>query len=406
MSKCNFMEMQNMRKGLVSVGLMLACCAIQAQTGYNIGTWGTSPIAARAGDAGKTDVTLREIVHVSASANQQVAIILSNEFGTDPLTIGEVSVAHRTTADGVDTPTAVLFGGNPSVVIPPGARVTSDQVKFEAPPLSDVVVSLFVPAQKMTTLTQHNYPDSINYIAPGNQVDAKTLTNPRETANWRYLRGVEVNTTIGNSIICLGDSITDGAKSTKDANRRWPDLLAARLQANKATADLGVLNEGIGGNRVLSDGGGPSAIARLDRDVFTNQHARYLVIMEGVNDIGHAYNPKSLYVAVTADDLIAAYHLMIVRAHEQGMKVYGATLTPYVGAGYSAPPGEKVRAALNDWIRTTKELDGVIDFDKAVRDPAKPMQYLPAYDSGDHLHPNDAGMKAMADSIDLKLFQK
>jgi len=279
-------------------------------------------------------------------------------------------------------------------------------VKFEFPAMSDVVVSLFVPAQKMTTLTQHNFADATNYIAPGNQVDAATLTEAKEAANWRYLRGIEVNTPIGNSIVCLGDSITDGARSTKDANSRWPDLLAARLQANQKTVNLGVLNEGIGGNRILNDGTGPSAMARLDRDVFNNQHARYLVILEGINDIGHAYDPHKIYDVVTADDLIAAYHLMIVRAHEHGMKVYGATLTPYVPAGYSAPAGEKVREALNDWIRTTKELDGVIDFDKAARDPANPTQYLPAYDSGDHLHPNDAGMKAMAGSIDLKLFEK
>jgi lysophospholipase L1-like esterase len=400
------MEMRNMRKNLAAMVVMLACCAAQAQMGYNIGTWGTSPMAAPAGDAGKSDITLREIVHVSVRGVQFMTITLSNEFGIDPLTISEVSVAHRTTADGVDTSTPVLFGGQPTVVIPPGARVTSDTVKFEFPAMSDVVVSLFVPAQKMTTLTQHNFADATNYIAPGNQVDAKTLTEAKETANWRYLRGIEVNTAIGSSVVCLGDSITDGSRSTKDANSRWPDLLAARLQANKATANLGVLNEGIGGNRILNDGTGPSAIARMDRDVFNNQHARYLVILEGINDIGHAYDPHRIYDVVTADDLIAAYHLMIVRAHEHGLKVYGGTLTPYIPTGYSAPAGEKVREALNDWIRTTKELDGVIDFDKAARDPANPAQYLPAYDSGDHLHPNDAGMKAMAGSIDLKLFEE
>jgi lysophospholipase L1-like esterase len=336
-----------------------------------------------------------------------MTITLSNEFGTDPLTIGEASVAHRTSADGMETPVAVLFAGKPSVIIPPGARVTSDPVSFEFPAMSDVAVSLFVPAQKTTTLSQHSYADATNYVAPGNQVGAKTLTEAKEVGNWRYLRGVDVNVTGSDAnIVCLGDSITDGARSTKDANSRWPDLLAARLQANKATANRGVLNEGIGGNRILNDNTGPSAIARLDRDVFNNPHAHYLVILEGINDIGHAYDTHKIYDVVTADDLIAGYHLMIVRAHEHGMKVYGATLTPYVPAGYSAPAGEKVREALNDWIRTTKELDGIIDFDKATRDPANPTQYLPAYDSGDHLHPNDAGMKAMADSIDLKLFEK
>jgi lysophospholipase L1-like esterase len=400
-------KMRNIQKSCwLAIGFMLAICAAQAQAGYTIGTWGTAPMAAPAGDAGKADVTLREIVHVSVRGSQQTYITLSNEFGADPLTIGEASIAHRTTADGVDKPVAVLFSGKPSIVIPPGGRVTSDMVNFKFPAMSDVVVSLFVPAQKMTTLTQHNFADATNYTAAGNQVSAPTLTDPKEFSNWRYLRSVEVGTAMGSSIVCLGDSITDGSKSTKDTNNRWPDLLAARLQANKATARLGVLNEGIGGNRVLNDNTGPSAIARLDRDVFNNKYAHYLIILEAINDIGHAYDVHKTYDVVTAADLIAGYHLIITRAHEHGMKVYGATLTPYVPASYSAPAGEKVREALNDWIRTTKELDGVIDFDKAARDPANPTQFLPAYDSGDHLHPNDAGMKAMAGSIDLKLFEK
>ena len=398
--------MKNMQNIFAVLALVLACGAAQAQMGYNIGTWGTSPMAAPAGDAGKADVTLREIVHVSVRSGQLMTITLSNEFGTDPLTIGEASVAHRTSADSVDAPVAILFAGKPNVTIPPGAHITSDPVSFELPAMSDVAVSLFVPAQKMTTLSQHGYADATNYVASGDQVTAKTLTEPTATAYWRYLRSIDINTTEGSSIVCLGDSITDGARSTKDANSRWPDLLATRLQANKPTTNLGVLNEGIGGNRILNDNTGPSAIARLDRDVFNNPHARYLVILEGINDIGHAYDPHRIYDVVNADALIAGYHLMIVRAHAHGMKVYGATLTPYIPTGYSAPTGEKVREALNDWIRTTKELDGVIDFDKATRDPANPTQFLPAYDSGDHLHPNDAGMKAMAGSIDLKLFEK
>jgi lysophospholipase L1-like esterase len=402
--------MRIVEKTLTAIGLLLLCCAAQAQDGGFVGTWGTSPVAVSAGDAGKTDVTLREIVHVSIGSDAFVMVTLSNEFGTDPLTIGEVSVAHRTSADGVEKPTAVLFAGKPTVVIPPGGHVTSDLMNLTFPAMSDLAVSLFIPAQKMTTLSQHNFANATSYIADGNQVSAKSLTDAKPVSSWRYLRSVQIeeialpeNST--TSIVCLGDSITDGSRSTKDANLRWPDLLAARLQANKTTAGLGVLNEGIGGNRILNDVTGPSAVARLDRDVF-NQRAKYLVILEGINDIGHAYDPHRIYDVVTADDLIAGYHLMIVRAHEHGMKVYGATLTPYIPTAYSAPAGEKVRGVLNDWIRTTKELDGVLDFDKATRDPANPTQFLPAYDSGDHLHPNDAGMKAMADSIDLKLFEK
>lgn len=397
--------MRNLKIFLAVIGLVLACGAAQAQAGYTIGTWGTSPLAAPAGESGKQDTTFREIVHVSVGGSQ-MAITLSNEFGTDPLTIGEASVAHHTTADGVDGVTAVLFAGKPSVIIPPGGRITSDPITFDVAAMSDVVISLFVPAQKMSMVSQHSFADATNYTAAGDQVTAKSLTDTKEVGNWRYLRSVEVASTTGSTIVCFGDSITDGSKSSKDANNRWPDLLAARLQANKATANLGVVNEGIGGNRVLNDNTGPSAIARLDRDVFNNPHARYLVILEAINDIGHAYDTHRIYDVVTADDLIVGYHLIAQRAHEHGMKIYGATLTPYGNAGYMSPAGEKVREALNDWIRTTKELDGVIDFDKATHDPANPTQYLPAFDSGDHLHPNDAGMKAMAGSIDIKLFEK
>jgi len=193
------------------------------------------------------------------------------------------------------------------------------------------------------------------------------------------------------SIVCLGDSITDGALSTRDANSRWPDLLARRLQGGKKTKDLGVLNQGIGGNRVLHDGTGPSALARFDRDVIAQAGVRYLVIMEGINDIGAAANPNQPHD--------------VVRAHAHGIKVIGATLTPYVGAKYASPAGESMREALNAWIRTSKQLDGVIDFEKATRDPASPNTFGAFADSGDHLHPKDAGYKAMADSIDLRLFE-
>ena len=208
------------------------------------------------------------------------------------------------------------------------------------------------------------------------------------------------------SIVVFGDSITDGALSTRDANARWPDLLARRLQANKKTAELGVLNQGIGGNRILHDTTGPSALARFDRDVLAQTGVKYLVIMESINDIGHAQDPVKPYDVVTAEDLIVGLGQLATRAHTHGIKVYGATLTPYVGAKYSSPAGEAMRQAVNKWIRTTNQLDGFIDFDKATQDPANPAVFAPAADSGDHLHPADPGYKIMADSIDLNLFTK
>jgi lysophospholipase L1-like esterase len=388
--------------------LVAAPCAVYAQMGYAIGTWAASPVPAPAGSAGKVDETLREIVHVSVGGGQSMHVTLSNEFGVEPLTIGAATVALRTSDDGIEVPVALTFGGNPGVVIPPGKLVESDEVKFAFPPMSDLAVSLFIPAQTLTTVTQHGFANTTNYDAPGNQVNAKSLVDAKKNASWRYLKGVEIGTATGADIVCLGDSITDGSKSTKDANLRWPDLLAARLLANSLTVNLGVLNEGIGGNRILHDVTGPSAMARFERDVLGHPYGRYLVILEGINDIGHAADPDPAkrYDVVSADDLIAGYQYLVARAHAHGMKVIGATLTPYMGAKYASPQGEEIRTALNTWIRTTKELDGVIDFDKAARDPANPSMFLPAYDSGDDLHPNDAGMKAMADAIDLSLFSK
>ena len=208
------------------------------------------------------------------------------------------------------------------------------------------------------------------------------------------------------SIVAFGDSITDGALSTRDANARWPDDLARRLQANKKTANLGILNQGIGGNRILHDVTGPNALARFDRDVLAQAGVKYLIILESINDIGHAQDPVKPYDVVTAEDLIVGLRQLATRAHTHGIKVYGATLTPYVGAKYASPAGEAMRQAVNKWIRTTNQLDGFIDFDKATQDPPTPTVFSPAADSGDHLHPADAGYKIMADSIDLSLFTK
>jgi len=208
------------------------------------------------------------------------------------------------------------------------------------------------------------------------------------------------------AIVAFGDSITDGSRSTKDTNQRWPDMLARRLQANKKTRGLGVLNEGIGGNRILQDVTGPSALARFDRDVLAQAGVKYVVILESINDIGHAQDPVKPYDVVSADDLIAGLTQLATRAHAHGIKVYGATLTPYVGAKYSSPAGEQMRQAINQWIRTTNVFDGFVDFDKATREAAKPEVFPGTADGGDHLHPSDAGMKAMGDAFDLDLFTK
>jgi lysophospholipase L1-like esterase len=354
------------------------------------------------------DTTLRQLVHVSIGG-QGFRVVLTNEFGTDPLNVTAAQVSligadAKSSAPGIP----LTFSGSPSMILPPGAIAVSDPVAAKLPALSDLVISLYLPAQTLNILSQHNAAFTTNYEAAGNQLAAADLTAPKENGSWRFLKAVEVEAPSASAaIVAFGDSITDGSGSTKNANARWPDELARRLQADKKTNGLGVLNEGIGGNRILHDGTGPSALARFDRDVIDQAGVRYVVILESINDIGHiARNPTPGDPAVTADELIAGLQQLILRAHTHGIKIIGATLTPFTGAHYFSPEGEIMRQTVNAFIRKPGNFDGVIDFEAATKDPANPGMYLPAYDHGDHLHPSDAGYKAMGDSIDLKLFEK
>ncbi len=378
-----------------------------------VGTWATSPMAAKNptakfGAEGTDGTTLREIVHISLGGSP-VRAIFTNELGLDPLTIGAAQIALSTEASAIAPTTALplTFNGKPSITIPPGALVVSDPAGLKVAPGSNLAVSIFLPDQPVTQLTFHPFADQTNYLVPGNVIAAASLDNPTPFYTWDFLKGIDVAADEKSaSIVTFGDSITDGAHSTRDANARWPDVLARRLQTDKKTDHLGVLNEGIGGNRILHDTTGPSALARFDRDVLAQSGVKYLVIMESINDIGHATDPTKPYDVVTADDLIAGLTQLAIRAHTHGIKVYGATLTPFVGAKYQSPTGEEMRQAVNQWIRTTNQFDGVIDFDKVTTDPTHPGMFLPLDDSGDHLHPGDAGYKAMGESIDLKLFTK
>ena len=395
---------------LFSLACLNPAAASAASPDHWVGTWAAAPVAQANPDAkiGSADTTFREIVHVSIGG-PAVRVILTNELGRDSLTIGAADVALSAGGSEINPSAAgaLTFNGRPSITIPPGALVVSDPVNLKLPPSSNLAVSIFVPAQTISEITQHSFADQTSYTAAGNVAGATTLSAPSEIESWPFLKGVDVKAdNKAAAIVAFGDSITDGAHSTRNANARWPDVLARRLLADKKTANLGVLNEGIGGNRILHDGYGPSALARFDRDVLAQAGVKYLIILESINDIGHAQDPHRPYDVVSADDLIAGLSQLATRAHTHGIKVFGATLTPYVGAKYSSPAGEAMRSAINQWIRTTSQLDGVIDFDKVTRDPANPTVFLPADDSGDNLHPGDAGYKAMGDSIDLKLFKK
>ncbi|MBW4038965.1 MAG: SGNH/GDSL hydrolase family protein [Acidobacteria bacterium] len=371
-----------------------------------IGTWGAAPIAkVNKNNDFSQDTTLRQTVHISLGGTP-VRVTFTNELGTEPLTIGGANIAVAA-APGVINPKAaypLTFNGHSAFTIPPGAVAVSDDVALNIPALSNLTITLFLPAQNISTITTHDLALQTNYFAPGNQLYASSLPDAHTNDSWRFLKNVEIESPVGASIVTFGDSITDGWRSTKDANNRWPDVLAQRLQDNRSTRDLAVLNEGIGGNRVLHDEFGPNALSRFDRDVIDQAGVEFLIILEGINDIGHAQDPVHPRDAITADELITGLSQLARRAHTHGIKVFGATLTPYMGAGYSSPAGETIRQAVNQWIRTTPDLDGVIDFDHVTRDPSNPSVFASAFDSGDHLHPGVAGYQSMGEAINLKLF--
>jgi lysophospholipase L1-like esterase len=394
-----------------------------------VGTWSTAVTGAATPPVPATvfeNQTLRQIVHVSVGG-QTLRVRLSNEYGTQPLVVGEAHVARR--AAGAP-PTEIIagsdrkltFGGRSSFAVPAGAPALSDPVALPVPALSDLAVSIYLP-QRTPASTLHGSAFQSNYIVAGNATGAASLPSPTVTTSWYFLSGVSVTgPPRAASIVALGDSITDGAITTVDANHRWPDFLARRLQADRDLRALGVLNKGIGGNRILHNGNtrpgtpvegigplfGDSALARFDRDVLAQPGARYMIVLLGINDIGHPTSVAPPSEAVTVDEMIAGYRQLIARAHEGGLTAIGATMTPFENTtipGYYNPDNEAKRLAVNQWIRTSGEWDAVIDFDRAVRDPAHPLSMLPQYDSGDHLHPNDAGMRAMADAIPLRLFR-
>lgn len=370
--------------------------------------------------------TLREIVHTSVGG-KQVRVWLSNRFGRQPLHVGAAQIAlspilagrpaHAASADAAALPGAEIVGSNRtltfhhlgSVTIPPGAEMVSDPVALNVPALSDVAVSLYFPEHTMG-ITAHTSAQQISYAAVGNQVDAPNLSGGDRSwpqKSWYFLSGIDVDAPGDSAVVAFGDSITDGAYATDNENHRWPDFLAARLAADAKTRRagvLGVVNAGIGGNRVLLDGAGPNALARVDWDLLTRSGVRYAIVLEGINDIGRHTSDHQPYGDL-AERLEGAFAQLVTQAHQHNILVFGATMTPYQDcAFYYSRNGEQVREAVNEWIRSSHTFDGVVDFDKAVRDPENPLHFASQYDSGDHIHPKDAGYQAMANAIDLSLF--
>lgn len=358
--------------------------------------------------------TLREIVH-SSIGGDTVRVRLSNAYGKQAVEIGAAHIALSAKgADVVPGSDHVLtFSGRATVSIPPNAMVVSDPVKLNVPAAHDVAVSLFLPKPSVGAGI-HYSAQQTTYIGQGNLTVSASIPQATTVESWVFLSDLDVMAPErASTLVAFGDSITDGAHSTTDANHRWPNFLSDRLLARPGRREIGVLDAGIGGNRILHDAAsnvrfGVNALARFDRDVLAQPGVQYVVVLEGINDLGHAGTSAPKSETVSAEDIIAGLEQMAQRAHGNGLKIFGATLTPFEGTafpGYFTPEKEVKRKAVNEWIRTGKAFDGFIDFDKAVRDPNHPDRMLAAYDSGDHLHPNDAGYKAMGDAVDLSLFK-
>ena len=358
------------------------------------------------------DATLRQTIHTSVGG-RHIRLRFSNAFGGAALPITAVSVALPAGgAAGVSaivpgSSRPVTFNGRPSVVVPVGALMVSDPLPFPVAPQSNLTVTAYLATgQASNNITSHPGSRTSSYLLAGNHVNDDDLVSSTRTDHWYFLSGLEVLRPGTDAVAMLGDSLTDGRGSTTNGNDRWPDQLLARLQTNRRTADVAVLNQAAGGNRVLNDGLGPNALARLDRDVLATSGVRWLFVFEGVNDIGTAAATVEAQKQV-ADDLIAAYEQIITRAHAVGIRVYGATLLPFGGnTGYDDPAGtrETARQAVNEWIRTSRRFDAVVDFDVASRDPANPRNLNPLYDVGDHLHLNPTGYRALADAVPARLF--
>jgi len=374
-----------------------------------VGTWTTSPVLTEG--SAFHDQTLRMIARVSIGG-RALRVRLSNAYGGRKLVIGGAQIALRGEGATIlpSSNRKLLFGGEAAIAIPAGALAVSDPVDLDLPPLADVAVSIYLPGEVPENLmiTGHGNAHQTSYIStPGEHCAAATLPVAKPTEDWFILTGIEVLAAkeVGG-IVAFGDSLTDANLSSLDTNNRWPDQLARRILARRGGRLLGVMNHGIGGNRILHDMRGDSGLRRFDRDVLAQPGVTHVIVFLGTNDIRNR-NAKPEEV-VTAEEMIAGLKQLAARAKIAGVRVYGATLLPYENEtflpGAWTPARDRQRMAVNQWIRTGNAFDAVLDFDTALRDPEHPARMLPVYDCGDHLHPGDEGYRRIGDSIDLALF--
>ena len=406
-----------------SGSIVAAAAATHQDSGHNlhwVASWGASPAPATPvslagpGDvsaAGFNNQTVRNIVFSSA-AGSAARVTISNSFGSAPLKVGQVDLAVQRSGAGLmpGTTHVLRFGGRRGVTIRPGGQAVSDPARMAIPPLSDLAISIYLP-KATGPATYHFDAQQTNYISTtGNfagQQDGSAFTTTSSSWYFADALAVAVAPQVKGTVVAFGDSITDGYQSSVNANARWPNDLARRLLGGPPGHALGVIDEGISGNRVLNNSAcfGVNALARLNRDVLSQPGARDVILLEGINDIGFSNTPNSgctfPNTDVSAAQIIAGYRQIISRVHAHGLKIFGGTLTPFKGAAYWSPAAEAKREAVNKWIKTSRAFDGVIDFASAVASQSDPQVMNPAFDSGDHLHPNDAGYQAMANAIKL-----
>jgi lysophospholipase L1-like esterase len=373
-----------------------------------VGTWSTAPQLVEPKNMpptpGLTNNTIRQIVRVSIGGDS-VRVRFSNEFSTYPVTIHAVQIAVSKGGSIIDASTVkeLKFGGKSEITMNPGIAITSDPIAFGLKPRMDVAITIYF-GQTSADVTGHPGSRTTSFILRGNEIATANYSDSIKTDHWYVINGIDVKAPKkAGAIAILGNSITDGRGSGTNKQNRWPDILSENLLKNPSTQQVGVLNLGIGGNCVLKDCLGPSAVSRLDRDILKQHNVRWLIILEGINDIGQARDSASA-VAV-AKDLITAYQQMIDAAHAKNIKVYGATILPFAKSFYDAPHRQVARTTVNEWIRKSGRFDAVIDLDKAMRNQEDTLTILPNTHMGDFLHPNEIGYKMMGDAIDLKLFE-
>ena len=396
----------------IFIGMLLLGCSgskslLDKNSGW-VGTWTTAPQLVEPHNMppapGLTDNTIRQIVRVSVGG-EEVRLRFSNAFSKSPVEMKLAAIAQVSEGGSIDVSSQKLlkFNKNESVKMTPGGEVFSDPFKFNLKPGSLVAITIHF-GKTSPDVTGHPGSRTTSFILPGNNIASADFSGSVKTDHWYVIQSMDVKASKSSKAVAvLGNSITDGRGSGTNKQNRWPDILSARLLANEATKNIGVLNLGIGGNCVVRGGLGPTALERFDRDILSQNNVRWLIILEGINDIGSIKTDEQ--ADKIAKELIRAYDEMITKAHAKGILVYGATILPFAKSFYDTPQRQKARDAVNEWIRNSGKFDAVIDFDKIMRNPYDVITILPDMHDGDFLHPNEAGYRRMGENVDLELFK-